>query len=243
MLNRRAIFACILCIVAQGGTLSALPVSAADSWGGSVAITTDYIYRGISQTGEQPAAQAGVRFQSSSGWNAGMWGSSVDFPTSSGNAYEVDLHAGYAWSLSPDWSAQIGAVHYAYLNDGGAGYDYDELTVSISFEQRVTASVAWSPNTSRHNGWQYVAEKQAVAYELSLLQPLHPRWSVCAGVGYYELHDLLDAGYWFWSTGLAFTWAGMQVDVLHIDTDSTGTRLFWRQGSGSRWTAALSWRF
>jgi hypothetical protein len=32
----------------------------------------------------------------------------------------------------------------------------------------------------------------------------------------------------------------MQVDLLHIDTDDTAARLF---DGGSRWTAALTWRF
>jgi uncharacterized protein (TIGR02001 family) len=216
----------------------------AGEWGGSIAITTDYVYRGLSQTGNHPAAQAGIQFHAPSGWNVGMWGSSVDFGADVGNAFEVDLHAGYGWALSQDWSAQVGYVHYAYLQDAEGGYDYDELTASVSYQQRVTASVAWSPNTSKHDSdWNFVSDKQALAYELAVLQPLHPRWSVCAGVGYYDLHDLFDIGYWFWSAGLAFNWQGMQVDLLHIDTDSTGDRLFAQQGSGSRWTAALSWRF
>ncbi len=102
------------------------------------------------------------------------------------------------------------------------------------------ASIAWSPNTSKHTYWGFISEKRALAYELSLLQPLDPNWSLCAGVGYYDLRDLVDTGYWYWSTGIAFTWQGMQIDLLHIDTDATATRLF---ESDSRWTAALTWRF
>ena len=110
-----------------------------------------------------------------------------------------------------------------------SGYDYDEVSASVSYQQRATASVSWSPNTSKHTYWGFVWDRQALAYELSLLQPLHPRWSAYAGVGYYDLHDLVDTGYWYWSTGLAFTWQGMQVDLLHIDTDSTASRLFDRR--------------
>jgi uncharacterized protein (TIGR02001 family) len=222
-----------------GCLLSAGPAAAADVTG-SVALTTDYLYRGISQTDDQPAAQAGVQFHSSNGWNAGMWASSVDFQNGGNLAYELDLLAGYSWQLSPDWSTQLGYVHYAYLNDDDSGYDYDEVSASVSYQQRATASVSWSPNTSKHTYWGLVSDKQALAYELSLLQPLHPRWSLYAGVGYYDLRDLVDTGYWYWSTGVAFTWQGMQVDLLHIDTDSTAQRLF---DSSSRWTAALTWRF
>jgi uncharacterized protein (TIGR02001 family) len=243
MLAPRTHYAGIQCAAISVCVLAAAPAAAADAWGGSVAITTDYIYRGISQTDEQPAAQGGVQFQSPAGWNAGVWGSSVEFQNGSGISYELDLHTGYAWGLSPDWSAQLGYVHYAYLNDGDAGYDYDELTAAISFQQRVTASVAWSPNTSRRTSRGLISDQSALAYELSLIQPLHARWALCAGVGYYDLRQLFDTGYWYWSSGVAFTWEGMQVDLLHIDTDSTADYLFRRQGSGARWTAALSWRF
>ena len=241
MLMRRIGVICIVCWAVSGCLLAALPAAAADV-SGSVAVTTDYIYRGTSQTAGQAAAQAGVQFHSSAGWNAGMWGSSVDFQNGSGLAYELDLQAGYSWSLSPDWSMQVGYVHYGYLDDSDAGYDYDEISASVSFQQRATASIAWSPNTSKPTRWGFVSEREALAYEVSLAQPLRPRWSLCAGVGYYDLHDLVDTGYWYWSTGVAFTWQGMQLDLLHIDTDSTGERLFGRR-AGSRWTAALTWRF
>lgn len=229
----------IVCLAVPGFLLPAWPALAADV-SGSVAITTDYIYRGTSQTDGQPAAQAGVQFHSASGWSAGMWGSSIDFGDGFGIAYELDLQANYSWSLSPDWSMHLGYVHYAYLADNDTGYDYDEVTASLSYQQRATASIAWSPNTSKHVYWGFVSDKQALAYELSVLQPLRQHWSLCAGVGYYDLHDLLDTGYWYWSTGIAFTWQGMQIDLLHINTDSTAERLF---NTGSRWTAALTWRF
>jgi uncharacterized protein (TIGR02001 family) len=236
---RSASVTCIVGATMAGWLLPAAPASAGDL-NGSLAFTTDYIYRGLSQTDGQPAAQAGVQFHSLSGWNAGLWGSSVDFQNGSGNAYELDLQAGYGWSLSQDWSMQLGYVHYAYLDDNDAGYDYDEVSASISYQQRATASVSWSPNTSKHTYWGFISDKRALAYELSMLQPLQPHWSLLAGVGYYDLSDLVDTGYWYWSAGVAFTWQDMQVDLLHIDTDNTATRLF---DGGSRWTAALTWRF
>ena len=235
---RRTSVASIVSLTMAGGLLSAFPAAAADV-SGSIAITTDYIYRGQSHSAGQPAAQAGIQFHSS-GWNAGLWGSSVDFQNGAGGAYELDLQAGYTWQLNQDWSMQLGVVHYAYLDDRDTGYDYDEVTASISYQQRATASVSWSPNTSKRTYQGFVWDQQALAYELSLLQPLHSRWSAYAGLGYYDLNDLVDTGYWYWSAGLAFTWQNVQVDVLHIDSDSTAARLF---DSDSRWTAALTWRF
>jgi uncharacterized protein (TIGR02001 family) len=235
---RRTNVTSIVGLAMAGGLLSAPSATAADV-SGSVGVTTDYIYRGQSQSAGQPAAQAGIRFHSS-GWNAGVWGSSVDFQNGAGSAYELDLQAGYMWQLGSDWSMQLGLVHYAYLDDHDTGYDYDEVTASVSYQQRATASISWSPNTSKRTYQGFAWDRQALAYELSLLQPLHSQWSAYAGVGYYDLNDLVDTGYWYWSTGLAFIWQNVQVDVLHIDSDSTAARLF---DGGSRWTAALTWRF
>ena len=54
---------CIVVATVSGWLLPALPVAAGDV-SGSLAVTTDYLYRGMSQTAGKPAAQAGVQFHS-----------------------------------------------------------------------------------------------------------------------------------------------------------------------------------
>jgi uncharacterized protein (TIGR02001 family) len=234
-----------LCILMQGLlVLPALPAAAQDSldrWGGSLGFTTDYIRRGVSQTGGAPAFQGGFQYQSPAGWTAGVWGSSVDFAAPARLQYELDLHVSYAWALDSDWAAQIGAVHYYYPEKGWADYDYDELSATLAFQQRITATIAWSPNAARYGNNRFVQDEPAIAYELALLEPLGSHWSLCVGVGHYDLRDLLGDGYWFWNAGVAFKWQELQFDFLHINTDSTAYRMFGH--GGSQWTAALSWRF
>jgi uncharacterized protein (TIGR02001 family) len=219
------------------------PVQASEAWAGSIAIATDYIYRGISQTRGEPALQGGLQLQTPSGWSAGLWGSTVDFHSRRGPTYEIALHATRAWSLGPDWSTQLSAAHHEYPNEARTDYDYDELTASLSFQQRVTASVAWSPNTSRYGDGRMAANRRALSYEMTVLQPLNAYWSLSAGAGHYDLRDLFGIGYWFWNAGIAFSWDTLQVDLLHIDADATAERLFGYSASGDRWTAAFTWRF
>lgn len=237
--SNRARTACIV----LSATLPILAAQARDGWGGSVAVTTDYIYRGISQTSGNPAAQGGVQLQSPAGWTVGLWGSNVDFGSAVTPGYEIDLHAERAWSLGPDWSAQLGLIHYEYPDDRRTDYDYDELTASLSFQQRITASVGWSPNTSRFGAGRVARDRRALSYELTLLQPVIAHWSLCAGAGYYDLDDLFGAGYWFWNAGVTFNWEALQLDLSRIDTDATAERLFGYRVTGSRWTAAFTWRF
>jgi uncharacterized protein (TIGR02001 family) len=244
MMMVRSNRALLACIAMQAALLPCLRAEAQDAWSGSVAVTTEYIYRGISQSHGGSAAQGGVELLSpSSGWSLGVWGSTVDFGSSFSPGYEIDLHAARAWSLSPDWSFQLALTHYEYLDDPATDYDYDELLVSLSFQQRITASVGWSPDTSRFGAGRIAENRRALAYELTLLQPLSANWSICAGAGHYDLRELFGSGYWYWNTGLAFNWHMLQIDLSHIDTDETAAELFGYAVTGSRWTAAFTWRF
>jgi uncharacterized protein (TIGR02001 family) len=217
--------------------------SQAADWGGSVSVATDYVYRGISQTRGQSALQGGLQVTTAGGWSASIWGSTVDFTSGAGDDYEIDLQLARTWTLSPDWAGRLGLTHYAYPEGASLDYDYDELTGSLSYQGRVTASVSWSPNSSRWGDGHYVHDREAFAYELTLLQPLGMYWSVYAGAGYYDLDDLFGTGYAYWNAGLAFTWAKVQVDVMHVGSDDTAKELFGYEAGGDRWTAALSWHF
>jgi uncharacterized protein (TIGR02001 family) len=239
--SSRAFIACIA--LQTAALLLSFHAHAQDSWGGSVAVTTDYIYRGISQTDGNPAVQGSVQLQSLSGWSVGVWGSTVDFGSAFSPSYEIDLHAARAWAVSPDWSVQLALTHYHYLDAPATDYDYDELLASLSFQQRITASVGWSPNTSRFGAGRVAENRRAISYELTLLQPLTAHWSLCAGAGHYDLRDLFDAGYWYWNAGIAFNWDALQIDLSHIDTDDAAERLFGYRASGNHWAAAFTWRF
>ena len=61
-----------LCSEAKAQDVSAPTVSA------NVAVTSDYVFRGVSQTQENPALSAGVDL-TKSGFSAGAWASNVDF--------------------------------------------------------------------------------------------------------------------------------------------------------------------
>lgn len=233
----------LLCTALSTAMLSAASASAADGIGGSAAVASDYQFRGVSRTRDNPALQAGVDWRSSSGWNAGMWASTVSFDEGLGPKYEIDLHIGRAWALNPDWSAHVVWTHYYYPDDSGFDYDYDELSASLSFQQRVTATIAWSPNTTLFGYDRIVRDKPAAAYELAVMQPVASRLSLVAGAGYYDLHQLFGVGYWYWSAGLVFSFNALQLDFMRIGTDEKAQHLFEYAAGRGQWTAALSWRF
>jgi len=110
------------------------PVSA------NVAFTNDYVWRGWSQTAEDPALQGGFDYAHPGGFYLGVWGSNVDFAEDTaslginfdeGAQLEVDVYGGYkfkAGSLDMD----VGALHYAYPGAAGSlDYDWTEVYAGV----------------------------------------------------------------------------------------------------------------
>ena len=83
-------------------------------------ITTDYKFRGISQTNGGPAFQGGFDAAFSNGFYVGNWNSNVNFPgvgsgLSSGSAgLEMDFYGGYAGSFANGIGYDVGALYYFY---------------------------------------------------------------------------------------------------------------------------------
>ena len=61
---------------------------------GTVAATTDYNWRGITQTAQDPALQGSLDFSTEMGLHGGAWASNVDFGGGDPNV-EIDLYAGW----------------------------------------------------------------------------------------------------------------------------------------------------
>jgi uncharacterized protein (TIGR02001 family) len=86
----------------------------------NAAITSDYRYRGISQTRLQPALQGGVDYVHAAGWYVGTWASTIKFARDAGGDgdVEIDLYAGKRGELSPGLSYDVGVLRYFYPDNG-----------------------------------------------------------------------------------------------------------------------------
>ena len=112
----------------------------------SLAATTDYVFRGVSQTDGGPAFQAGLTYTSPFGVYAGVWGSNVDFGGTGG--FETDYFVGWNTDLSDSWNLDLGVTRYTYSGDGGFSGDYDEVIGKITWSGPVTITglVAYAPD-------------------------------------------------------------------------------------------------
>lgn len=103
---------------------------------GNISLGSDYTFRGISQTLEEPVVQGGLDLAGPSGVYVGMWGSSVNFGEEDLAAgpraqMELDFYGGIAPSIS-GFDLDLGAVYYAYPGAASSfNYNFYELYAGI----------------------------------------------------------------------------------------------------------------
>jgi len=240
-LSARGRFAAV--IIGAAGLAVAGSASADPGFGGSVVVTTDYVFRGLSQTQNDGAIQADLHYQWLAGWFAGAWASNVRFEAPDSPNREYNLYLGYARQLTADWSGRVAVVHYGYPGDA-IDYDYDELAVSTDYQNRLFLTVAWSPNVSRYSYNYGAAHHRAeISYEINGRQPLKYGVSAAAGGGYYDLTDLFGRSYWAANGGLVYGYRDFQLDVTYYWVSGEARDIFGPTAARDHWVATLLWRF
>jgi uncharacterized protein (TIGR02001 family) len=86
-------------LAAAALTLSALAAQADVT--GTVTVVSDYDFRGITQTSQDPALQGSIDYSHDSGFYVGAWGSNVDFGDCCDENVEVDIYAGFRGTTRP----------------------------------------------------------------------------------------------------------------------------------------------
>jgi uncharacterized protein (TIGR02001 family) len=233
----------VACLVAQAG--APLPALAADgTWNGSLALTSDYVLRGISQNYGKPAWQGGLSYRGGQGWYAGAWASTIEPYPYGRHPVELDGFAGYAWSIGQSWNARANYTRYAYVFDERrVSYDYDEFALSLGFQDRLAATVSWQPDSSGYSVLGYAQRSPTWAWELSGRQPLARGLSLTASAGYYDTRRLYGEGYGAGSLGLSYSHRHFELEVNRFFVNSTVYRLFDDASADGEWVASLVLRF
>jgi len=108
---------------------------------GNVGLTSDYVFRGQSQTDHQPAIQGGLDWVSPQGIYLGAWGSNVHFAEGPA-ALELDVYGGFDYPIAKDWLVGTGVVYYSYFR-GAEGNNW-AIPLKVSWKQ-VKAELDFSP--------------------------------------------------------------------------------------------------
>jgi uncharacterized protein (TIGR02001 family) len=127
------------------------------------AVTSDYRFRGISQTRNRPAVQLTVDAEHSSGVYVGTFVSNAVFPGSD-IRQEVDLNFGYRFAVG-DLKLDIGGTYFWYpgydRQPGAFEWSWFEITARASYEiapLKLVGQVAYSPNFNFESGQAWYVE-------------------------------------------------------------------------------------
>jgi conserved hypothetical protein, proteobacterial len=107
----------------------------------NVGLYSQYVFRGLTQTNEDPAIQGGFDYAHSSGFYAGVWGSNISWLRDNGSyknsgSAEIDTYAGYRTTFG-DFGLDVGYLRYWYTGDVNPGFikaNTDELYAAGSWK-------------------------------------------------------------------------------------------------------------
>lgn len=99
---------------------------------GSATLTSDYRFRGISQSDSAPAVQANLEASGPHGVYAGLWTSTVSDAAQAGAPVELDGYVGIRKTCGA-WEGDVGVQYYSYPGaQPGLGNSTAELYASLS---------------------------------------------------------------------------------------------------------------
>jgi uncharacterized protein (TIGR02001 family) len=142
------------------------PIALADAMGqeedsspitisGAATLTSDYRFRGVSQSDEGMAVQGGITISHESGFYVGAWGSNLaGWGTFGGANMELDLIAGFKLPVG-EGTLDAGLTWYMYPS-GASDTDFAELYAKLSGTVGpvgLTATVAYAPQQEALGNW------------------------------------------------------------------------------------------
>ncbi|WP_380878794.1 exported protein [Sphingomonas sp. DBB INV C78] len=234
MINRLAAAAAVLLATtpAMAQEAPAEPITVS----GSVALVSDYRFRGVSQSDKEMAIQGGITVGHESGLYAGTWGSSLSgWGTFGGGNMELDLFAGYKLPVGGA-TVDVGLTWYMY--PGGAdNTDFAEPYVKVSGTAgpvSLLAGIAYAPKQEALGNFSATPQSRGQKEDNLYL------WGDASGaipgtpitlkghIGYSDGNPGLGPNgtsiaptgkYWDWLVGADVAVGPVLLGVAYVDTD------------------------
>jgi uncharacterized protein (TIGR02001 family) len=187
---------------------------------GNLGLTSDYRFRGISQTQNAPAIQGGIDYAHSSGLYIGNWNSSVSSQMyTNGSGVESDLYGGFKKDIYKGITVDLGTYNYFYpranvattgkeftTNElyAGVGYDADKFgAYTVKYSHAVSDYFGVDNST----GTQY--------FQADAVVPVVSKLSVVAHAGRTDVANNSALNYNDFNAGLAYDLKGWIVSAKY----------------------------
>ncbi len=190
------------------GFMGGAVAQAEGEWSGNVALTTDYVWRGVTQSAGDWAIQGGFDY-SNGMFYAGTWASNVDFGDGTDTNMEIDFYGGLAGETDAGLGWDVGVIYYAYPDSSDTDLDFTEVYGALSYgltEQfGVGGSVNWDP------------DNQNVFIEANAALAISDMFSVDGQVGNYSFDGGDD--YTMFALGATTSFEGFDLDFRFWSND------------------------
>lgn len=150
----------------------------------NISVSNNYLWRGLTQTTNDPALSGGIDYAHESGIYIGTWVSNVDYGDGDAFSYENDLYIGYAGEYE-GISYDFGFLYYNY--DEEADFDFGEIYGSLGYKGlSVTAYVLTHTEADESDGIANAGRR----YDLGFGSTYY-----ISGDYSYEIRDGLELGF------------------------------------------------
>jgi len=195
---------------------------------GNLGLTSDYRFRGISQSQNAPAVQGGIDYAHSSGFYVGNWNSSVSSSVyTNGSGVESDLYAGWKKDIYKGLTLDVGSYNYFYPRATttaatGSNFDTYEGFVGLGY-----GPVSVKYNRTLGNGYFGTANARGSEYfQADFAQPLvyiSKNLSLLAHVGRTNVANSSSLDYTDYNVGVGYNLQGWALAAKYYTNTSTSS--------------------
>jgi uncharacterized protein (TIGR02001 family) len=197
-------------IAVAGALLAVAGAANAGSFTVTPTVVSDYDFRGVTQSEEDPAFQLGSMYSFDNGVYVGAWASTLKYPDPSDDV-EVDAYVGFAGTTDV-FNYDVGANFYAY--PGASDLNTVELYFGLS-KDWYGAKLWYSPDYASTKDDGFYIEANA-AYPLPANFTLLGHVGRTFGDGTGSFPKTLD-----YSVGVGYSISNISLAVKYVGTDES----------------------
>lgn len=185
---------------------------------GNLGLTSDYRFRGVSQTQNAPAVQGGIDYNHASGLYIGNWNSSVSSAVyTNGAGVESDVYAGFKKQVFGNFTLDVGSMNYFYPRAGTKNiFDTNELYAGIGYKELV--SVKYSHAISDYFGT--ANSKNSFYVQADAAIPVVGKLVAVAHVGRTDVNNNSKLNYTDYNVGVAYDLQGWNLSAKYYMNDN-----------------------
>lgn len=223
MRNGYSVSLCLIAFAVCGS------VARAEGFRANLEISTEYAFRGLQMSRDDPVPSAMLEYEHSTGIYGGLWVTDLGSSSRFRGHSEIDYFIGIARNINDDFAINSTLIRYTNPNAiPTIDYDWNELLVSLQWQENFTLALAVNDN------W-FAQQKRARLAELTYrnVLPFDVVWDLT--VGFAKTQPLFGADYGYFEAGFNKTFSILHLRAAYTGTNRHGRQIFGDDYAAGRW--------